>query len=130
MLTHHHHPITPPIPNDTIEQMMPNPTSSLLCLQLCLLEGQGEVVLAGLAVPHQVTRLFAQPEQGLGVSAADGSVVPAETKTGINKWVVVVVVVVGVTVGSPLTSGSPGACWGRSARPGRSRSGPATPSWC
>lgn len=51
-------------------------------LQLCLLEGQGEVVLAGLTVPHQVARLFAQPEQGLRVSAADGSVVPAGGKEG------------------------------------------------
>lgn len=59
--------------------------------QLCLLEGQGEVVLAGLAVPHQVARLFAQPQQGLGVSPADGSVVPAAAKTGINKWVMVMV---------------------------------------
>lgn len=44
---------------------------------LSLLEGKGEVVLAGLAVSHQVARLFAQPEQRLGVCPADGSMVPA-----------------------------------------------------
>ena len=51
------------------------------CVCVCaLLEGQGEVVLAGLAVPHQVTGLLAEPQEGLGVGAAHGPVVPAERK--------------------------------------------------
>lgn len=42
------------------------------------LQGEGEVVLAGLAVAHQVTGLLAQPQQRLRVRPADGPVVPAE----------------------------------------------------
>lgn len=42
------------------------------------LEGEREVVLAGLTVAHQVAGLFAEPEQVLGVCSADGSMVPAE----------------------------------------------------
>lgn len=42
------------------------------------LEGQGEVILAGLTVAHQVAGLFAQPEQVLGVGSADGPVIPAK----------------------------------------------------
>lgn len=44
------------------------------------LEGQGEVVLAGLTVAHQIAGLFAQPEQVLGICSADGPVIPAEDK--------------------------------------------------
>ncbi len=42
-----------------------------------LLEREREVVLTGLAVPHQVTGLFTQAQQSLGVRPADGSVIPA-----------------------------------------------------
>ena len=42
-----------------------------------LLEGEGVVVLAGLAVPHQVAGLLTQPEQRLCVCPADRSMVPA-----------------------------------------------------
>lgn len=41
------------------------------------LQGEGEVVLAGLAVAHQVTGLLAEPQQRLRVRPADGPVVPA-----------------------------------------------------
>lgn len=44
------------------------------------LEGQGEIVLAGLAVAHQVAGLFARPEHVLGICSTDGPVVPAEDK--------------------------------------------------
>lgn len=44
---------------------------------MSLLEGEGVVVLAGLAVSHQVARLLAQPEQRLRICPADRSVVPA-----------------------------------------------------
>lgn len=47
-----------------------------------LLEGEGVVVLAGLAVPDQVASLFAQPEQRLRVRAADRTVVPAADAIG------------------------------------------------
>lgn len=42
-----------------------------------LLEGEGVVVLAGLAVPHQVAGLLTQPEQRLSIRPTDRSVVPA-----------------------------------------------------
>lgn len=54
------------------------------------LEGQGEVVLAGLTVAHQIAGLFAQPEQVLGICSADGPVIPAEDKRkkgGHRCWV-------------------------------------------
>lgn len=41
------------------------------------LQGEGEVVLAGLAVAHQVAGLLAQPQQCLRIRPADGPVVPA-----------------------------------------------------
>ena len=41
------------------------------------LQGEGEVILAGLAVAHQVAGLLAQPQQRLRVRPADGPVVPA-----------------------------------------------------
>lgn len=44
---------------------------------LFLLEGERVVILAGLAVSHQVAGLLTQPEQGLCVCSADGSMVPA-----------------------------------------------------
>lgn len=44
------------------------------------LEGQGEVILAGLTVAHQVAGLFAEPEQVLGICSTDGPMVPAEDK--------------------------------------------------
>lgn len=43
---------------------------------LVALQGQGVVVLAGLAVPHQVATLLAESQQVLGISSGDGSVVP------------------------------------------------------
>lgn len=44
---------------------------------LFLLKGEGVVILAGLAVSHQVTGLLTEPEQRLGICSADGSMVPA-----------------------------------------------------
>lgn len=44
---------------------------------LTALEGQGEIILAGLTVAHQVAGLFAQAEQVLGICSTDGPVVPA-----------------------------------------------------
>lgn len=49
---------------------------------LSLLEGEGVVVLAGLAVSDQVASLFAQPEQGLCIRPADRAVVPAAAAIG------------------------------------------------
>lgn len=49
---------------------------------LSLLEGEGVVVLAGLAVSDQVASLFAQPEQGLCICPADRAVVPAAATIG------------------------------------------------
>lgn len=49
-----------------------------------LLEGEGVVVLAGLAVSHQVAGLFAQPEQRLCIRPADRSVVPATRRQQEN----------------------------------------------
>lgn len=46
------------------------------------LQGEGEVVLAGLAVAHQVAGLLAQPQQRLRICPADGSVVPAAGRRG------------------------------------------------
>lgn len=42
------------------------------------LQGEGEVILAGLAVAYQVAGLLAQPQQRLCVRPADGPMVPAE----------------------------------------------------
>lgn len=42
-----------------------------------LLEGEGVVVLAGLAVPHQVAGLLTQPEKRLSICPTDRSMVPA-----------------------------------------------------
>lgn len=44
------------------------------------LQGQGVVVLAGLAVPDKVATLLAESQQVLGVSSADGSVIPSGEK--------------------------------------------------
>lgn len=44
---------------------------------LFLLKGERVVILAGLAVSHQVAGLLTQPEQGLSICSADGSMVPA-----------------------------------------------------
>lgn len=46
-------------------------------IQAHSLQGEGEVILAGLAVAHQVAGLLAQPQQRLCVRPADGPVVPA-----------------------------------------------------
>lgn len=43
---------------------------------LITLQGEGVVVLAGLAVPDKVAALLAQSQQVLSVSSADGSVIP------------------------------------------------------
>lgn len=43
---------------------------------LVALQGQGVVVLAGLAVPDEVAALLAESQQVLGLSSADGSVIP------------------------------------------------------
>ena len=53
--------------------------------RVVLLEGEGVVVLAGLAVSHQVARLLAQPEQRLCICPADRSVVPATEKNQKKK---------------------------------------------
>lgn len=50
------------------------------------LQGEGEVILAGLAVAHQVTGLLAQPQQCLCVCPADGPVVPAEGERDRLCW--------------------------------------------
>lgn len=47
-----------------------------------LLEGEGVVVLAGLAVSDQVASLFAQPEQRLCICPADRAMVPAADAGG------------------------------------------------
>ena len=44
---------------------------------MSLLKGEGVVVLAGLAVSHQVAGLLTQPEQRLCICSADCSMVPA-----------------------------------------------------
>ena len=42
-------------------------------------------MLAGLAVPDKVATLFAEPQKVLGISSADGSVIPAgEEREGQN----------------------------------------------
>jgi len=46
------------------------------------LQGEGEVVLAGLAVAHQVAGLLAEPQQRLCVCPADGPMVPAVGRRG------------------------------------------------
>lgn len=52
---------------------------------MSLLEGEGVVILAGLAVSHQVARLLAQPEQRLRICPADRSVVPATENKNTNR---------------------------------------------
>lgn len=54
------------------------------CSRTHSLQGEGEVVLAGLAVAHQVARLLAEPQQRLGVRPADGPVVPAAGRSGTS----------------------------------------------
>lgn len=44
---------------------------------LAALQGEGEVILAGFAVAHQVAGLLAQPQQRLCIRPADGPMVPA-----------------------------------------------------
>lgn len=43
---------------------------------LAALKGEGVVILAGLAVSHQVAGLLTQPEQRLCICSADRSMVP------------------------------------------------------
>lgn len=53
--------------------------------RLYSLQGQGVVMLAGLAVPDKVATLLAKSQQVLGVSSADGSVIPSgEKREGQN----------------------------------------------
>lgn len=53
--------------------------------RLYSLQGQGVVVLAGLAVPDEVAALLAESQQVLGLSSADGSVIPSgEKREGQN----------------------------------------------
>lgn len=54
---------------------------------LSLLEGEGVVVLAGLAVSDQVASLFAQPEQRLCICPADRAVVPAAAAIGERRQI-------------------------------------------
>lgn len=49
----------------------------IILFVLFLLEGEGVVILAGLAVPHQVAGFLTQPEKRLCVCSTDRSVVPA-----------------------------------------------------
>lgn len=49
-------------------------------MRLYLLQGEGIVMLACLAVPDKVAALLAEPQKVLGVSSADGSVIPAGEK--------------------------------------------------
>lgn len=53
---------------------------------LFLLKGEGVVILAGLAVSHQVTGLLTEPEQRLGICSADGSMVPAIENNRQQEW--------------------------------------------
>lgn len=48
--------------------------------RLYSLQGQGVVVLAGLAVPDEVAALLAESQQVLGLSSADGSMIPSGEK--------------------------------------------------
>lgn len=50
-----------------------------------LLEREGEVILTGLTVSHQVTGLFTQPQQRLGVSPANRSVIPAVNERRVRE---------------------------------------------
>ena len=48
------------------------------------LQGEGVVVPAGLAVPDKVATLLAESQQVLGVSSADGSMIPSVKKRSQN----------------------------------------------
>lgn len=48
--------------------------------RLYSLQGQGVVVLAGLAIPDKVATLLAESQQVLGISSGDGSVIPSGEK--------------------------------------------------
>lgn len=53
------------------------PAAAPQVAQVHSLQGEGEVVLAGLAVAHQVAGLLAEPQQRLCVRPADGPMIPA-----------------------------------------------------
>lgn len=48
------------------------------------LQGEGVVVFAGLAVPDKVATLLTEPQQVLGVTSADGAMIPSEERTGVR----------------------------------------------
>ena len=50
-----------------------------------LLKGEGVVVLAGLAVSHQVAGLLTEPEQRLCICPADRAMVPAAGNNRMRK---------------------------------------------
>lgn len=109
---------------------------------LSLLEGEGVVVLAGLAVSDQVACLFAQPEQGLCVCPTDGAVVPAAAAIGerrqereresnpVSRACDFNAKLQPSSTAVTLTTGSPEAWTGRCAQPAGGCSAPATTFWC
>lgn len=66
------------------EQHGPEGAPALQLTRTHSLQGEGEVVLAGLAVAHQVARLLAEPQQRLCIRPADGPVVPAAGRSGTS----------------------------------------------
>lgn len=106
---------------------------------LSLLEGEGVVVLAGLAVPDQVASLFAQPEQGLCICPADRAVVPAAAAIGkggkgesnaVSHACDFNAKLQSSSTEVTLTTGSPEAWTGLCAQPAKGCSAPATTFWC
>lgn len=77
------HVVVPPLLH-VREQRCPEGAPALQPSWIHSLQGEGEVVLAGLAVAHQVARLLAEPQQRLGVRPADGPVVPAAGRSGTS----------------------------------------------
>lgn len=47
------------------------------------LQGEGVVVFAGLAVPDKVAALLTESQKVLGITSADGSVIPSGEGTGV-----------------------------------------------
>lgn len=45
------------------------------------LQGEGVVVLAGLAVPDKVATLLTESQQVLGITSADGAMIPSGERT-------------------------------------------------
>lgn len=100
-----------------------------------LLEGEGVVILASLAVSDQVACLFAQPEQRLRIRPADGAMVPAADATGKESKTLRCASdfdtkLQQISSEDTLTTGSPEAWTGLCAQRARGCSGPARTFWC